>query len=251
MSPNKFVYVANWKAYFTPNQAYQWAKSHKEALGTLSKNSPIIICPSFDALSIVAQEIKGTPTYLAAQDCSAHHAGPYTGQVLSTSLKEIGCTYCIIGHSEVRQEYHETPAQIAAKACLLLDNGITPIICIGETAHDYDLNRGAQAIEQQLTPILTAIKKENHALKTIAIGYEPLWAIGTSIVPKSSYLAQQLEAIKRLCNQHLPDYQALLLYGGSIDETNALTFKNIPLLDGILIGHASTDFQKLQKIVLS
>jgi triosephosphate isomerase len=244
-------YICSWKAYLSFNQAREYIVQNKSALATLGKDFQIIICASFDVLSTLSNELKGTGISLGAQDCSAHKAGPYTGQVLATSLKEIGCTYCIIGHSEVRKEYQETTPTIAQKALRLLEQSIIPIICIGESAKEYDLNLGTQVVEQQLEPLLTTIKSHKSLFKTIAIGYEPIWAIGNGGTPSAEYLSTQLEVIKRLLNQHIPEYKTLILYGGSVNETNALKFKNIPLLDGVLIGGASTDFQKLQKIVLS
>lgn len=245
------MYVASWKAYLTFKQAQDFVKKNKEALATLGKDYQLIICPSFDALATLSPELKNLGIALGAQDCSAHNPGPFTGQVLAASLKEIGCSYCIIGHSEVRKECQETTATIGAKAIQLLNHGIIPIICVGESAKEYDINIGIQAIEQQLEPILISIKTQKPSLKGIAIGYEPVWAIGDGSTPSTEYLTKQLELIKRLCTQHLPEYQALLFYGGGVNDINILKFKNIPLLDGIMIGGASTDFQKLQKIVLS
>ena len=106
-------------------------------------------------------------------------------------------------------------------------------------------------IEQQLEPLLGGLKSYKGEFKTIAIGYEPLWAIGNGSTPSTEYISSQLEVIKRIVNQHIPDYKTALLYGGGVNEANALKFKSIPHLDGLMIGGASTDFQKLQKIVLS
>lgn len=249
MSNTSFLYVANWKAYLSFEQAKEWIANHKQPLATLAKDHQIVICPSFDALSAIAHELKNTNVAIGAQDCSAHKAGAFTGQVLAASLKEIGCTYCFIGHSEIRREYKETDKTIAAKTLLLLEQEITPIICIGESKEDYDQNLSIQVIEQQLTPILTILPAKKSA--TIAIGYEPLWAIGSTTLPSTEFLKKQLFTIKRLANQIIPSYKTILLYGGGANETNIRTFKDNPLLDGVLIGGASTDFQKLQKIVLS
>lgn len=244
-------YICNWKAYLSFNQARDYIIQNKQTLKTFGKDFQITICPSFDAISALNQELKGTGISLGAQDCSAHKAGAYTGQVLASSLKEIGCGYCIIGHSETRRECKETTQIIAQKALQLLEQEIIPIICIGESAKEFDLNLGTQVIEQQLESLLVLLKNAKSTFKKIIIAYEPIWAIGNGSTPSPEYLSKQLEIIKRLLNEHLPDYQTQLFYGGSINETNVLKFKSIPLLDGILIGGASTDFQKLQKIVLS
>ncbi len=250
MNTEPFVYIANWKAYFTFNQAKNWISTHKQQLQTLGQNHSIIICPSFDALTMAAHELKETPLTIAAQDCSAHHPGAYTGQVLAASLAQIGCAYTIIGHSETKNECPENNDAIATKALLLLMNSITPIICIGETEQDYEQQRGIAVLEDQLISPLTAIAK-NQLGNRIIIGYEPLWAIGNNQIPPQEYLITCLETIKRLCASYAPHYSSLVLYGGSVDETNIRFFKDLSILDGVLIGHASTDFQKFEKIVLS
>lgn len=243
-------YICSWKAYFSFNQARSFIKDNKATLETLSKDYTIAICPSFDALAIVGKELKGTGIALGAQNCSAHNPGAYTGQVLALSLKEIGCSYCIIGHSEIRKECQETGLIIAQKAQMLLAQEIIPIICIGESAKEFDLNLGIQVIEQQLEQILMLLKNTKHSFKRIAIGYEPIWAIGDGSTPSLDYLSRQIEAIKRLLKAHVPEFEAEVFYGGSIDELNAAKYKGTPLLDGVMIGHASTDFQKFQKIVI-
>ena len=250
MNKNNLIYIANWKMYFTHNQALAWIKNHRQALNTLGHTASIVICPSFDALASVGHALKDTGIALGAQDCSAHNPGAYTGQILATSLKEIGCTYCIIGHSEVLKEYKETHETIAKKAELLLELGIIPIICVGESAQEYEQELGVQIIEQQLAPILKTIKSQA-TRKSIGVAYEPLWVIGTDSIPPAAYLISQLETIKRLCSNYIPDTKALLLYGGNVNEWTIKPFKDTPLLDGVLIGSASTDFQKFQKIVLS
>ncbi len=244
-------YIGNWKAYLSFNKASHFIKDNKAALATLSKNHQIIICPAFDVLAAIAPELKEANILLGAQDCSAHKPGAFTGQVLASSLKEIGCSYCIIGHWETRKECQEATQIIAQKALRLLEQEIIPIICIGESAKEFDLNLGTQVIEQQLEPLLAILKSHKESFKKIAVGYEPTWAIGNGSMPSSDYIAKQLDAINQLIKQQLPDYELQLFYGGGINEINASKFKSIPLLDGFLIGHASTDFQKLQKIVLS
>ena len=245
-----FFFICNWKAYLSFKQANEFIAQNKAALATLSKAHKLIICPSFDALTSIGRELADTGIALGAQDCSAHKSGAFSGQVLASSLKEVGCTYCIIGHAEVRKECNNTTEIIGTKAHLLLEQGITPLICIGESAKEFDIGIGHQVIEQQLVPLLQMLKNKA-AHKTIGIAYEPTWAIGAGSMPQSSYLSSQLETVKRLCTNSIPDTKVFLFYGGGVDEQTIRSLKNIELLDGVVIGHASTDFQKLQKIVLS
>lgn len=244
----KYIYIANWKSYFTYRQANDWMTINKNALATLAKREHIAICPSFESLSTIRDNLNHTNIKLGAQNCSAHNAGAFTGQILIESLKELGCDYCIIGHPEVQRLCTESADILAQKIQKLLHFQITPILCIGETAQDYELSRGAQSIRHPLEPILTHISKQQD-LHTLAIAYEPLWAINSNSTPPSSYIQSQLEEIDRLCKRIIPQFTCLKLYGGGVDETNTRQFKNIDILDGFLIGRASTDFQKLQKIV--
>lgn len=196
----------------------------------LTKNT-IITCPSFEALASVKQVITQTRIVLGAQDCSAHRTGAYTGQVSAQSLAQLGCTYCIVGHSELRT--WQTNHDITQKINHLFEARITPIICISSQTKEQ-LEPIVQALANQITPI---------------IAYEPLTAIGTGIAAAS-------EVIEKTCNdliktlapyQHRTHYH--IVYGGSVNPENASSLKRISLLDGFLIGSASTDVAKMHAIM--
>ena len=212
---NKFIYVANWKVYLSFKQEHEFITKNKDALKTLGNNYSLIICPSLEALATIAHDLKDVNISLGAQDCSAHQPGPYTGQVLAESLKQIGCNYGIVGHPEVRAEHHETNDTIAKKAIMLLTHGIIPIICIGETAKDYEIERGIQAIEEQLEPLFNTIAQKERNGYHLAIAYEPLWAIGSAGMPKSEYVRQQVALIRQLAAEIIPQYTCTILYGGA------------------------------------
>lgn len=247
MNLKKFIYVANWKSYFTYNQANSWITSHKQALSTLAVHNTIIICPSLEALASVSSLIAQTNINLGAQNCSAHNAGPFSGQVLIESLKELDCSYCIIGHPEVQAVCPESFTQLSKKAAALLQHGITPIVFISETAQDYELARGADTIRIKLEQFCDSLPAQKKGKATICVAYEPLWAVNSASTPPITYIEQQLNSARQVCTRTAPDYTFLFLYGGGIDETNIRAFKNCDPIDGFLIGRASTDFQKLQK----
>jgi triosephosphate isomerase len=246
----KFLYVANWKAYLTFNQAREFIRHNKAALKTIGQHYSLIICPSFDVIATIAPDIKEAQIALGGQDCSAHQPGAYTGQVLAKSLHEAGCTSIIVGHSEVKAATGESLEVTTQKAIAALDYGMIPIICVGETAKDYEIDRGIQAIEEQLTYIFNTIAKKERNGYQLAIAYEPLWSIGSSM-PTHEYLKQQIMLIRQLAAQIIPHYACTILYGGGIDEVTIGAVNNFPDLDGIVIGKASTDFATLQKIILS
>lgn len=249
MNHKKYLYVANWKNYFTYDQANYWVSTHKDALGTLAANNTLVICPSFEALSAINSLIRQTTIKLGAQNCSAHNTGAFTGQVLIESLKELDCSHCIIGHPEVQKVCPESFQDLSKKAVALLSKGITPLVCIGETAQDYELDRGADTIRISLEKFCDSLPNETMEHTIIGIAYEPLWAINSDNTPPIAYIKDQLHLAKEVCSRMAPNYTFLFLYGGGIDETSVREFKNIDILDGFIIGRASTDFQKLQKIV--
>lgn len=250
MNNDHFLYIANWKNYFTLNQATNWLSSHEKALATLANDYSIIICPPFEALSSTAMILQETNVKLGAQNCSAHGQGAFTGQVLVESLAQIGCSYCIIGHPEVQRICPENAMALASKAIKLMELCITPILCVGESAQDYELSQGQMRLEEVLIPFFESIANKKFTQKKLCVAYEPIWAINSSSTPPTTYIEQQLAHIEKLCLEYLPALECLKLYGGGIDETNIRNFKNMDGIDGFLIGRASTDFQKFQKIVI-
>lgn len=251
MNKKQFLYIASWKMYLSFKQAHAWVNHNHAALKTLGKDFSIIICPSLDVLSTLKHDLQGTNIALGAQNCSEHKAGAYTGQVLPESLAEIGCSYCIVGHSEIRKACNETSEIIAQKTLRLLSAGITPIICIGETAQDYETNRTTSVLQDELNALLKTISTTPIAHKKIIIGYEPTWAIDGAETPSTDYIRKQVVFIKKILAQKIPTYQSMVLYGGSVTQLTIHKIKTIEELDGVMIGHASTDFQTFEKIVIS
>lgn len=248
MNKNKFIYVASWKMYLSFKQAHEWVNHNHAALKTLGTDFSIIICPSFDSLSTLKHDLQGTNIALGAQNCSEYKQGPYTGQIAAESLAEIGCSYCIVGHSETRTAFYETDTAIAHKIVRLFTHHITPILYIGETAQEYDNKLTTQALERQLEPTLKLIQNEK---KTIIIGYEPLWTKDNNRIPSIDYIKEQVNTIKRFVLSKASGITCKVVYGGNVNEQTIFTLKRINELDGVLVGKASTDFQSFEKIVLS
>jgi len=250
-----FFYIANWKMNSSFEQSLTFCMHNQPALLQLSAypDTTLVIAPSFPTLYAIAQLFENSALHVSAQNCSEYTHGAYTGQVDSTSLAQVGCTYCIIGHSETRAYCGETDAQIAKKVNCLLEQNITPIICIGETKADYEQGKTFALLEQQLLPIRKVLTSEAltaHTNNRCLIAYEPIWAIGTGITLLTDYLTKVFSWLQVYCAKHMPNTNITLLYGGSIDENNAGTLKAIDGINGFLIGGASLDFQKLQKIIV-
>lgn len=248
-----FLFIANWKMNMTTAHAAEFATDHYDAFVTFvqNKNKSIVLCPSFTSLYPLIHIFKTTPMHIGAQDCSAHHSGAFTGQVCAQDLNALGCTYCIVGHSERRTHNHENNQHIADKCSHLLDYDIVPIICIGESADEHKTNKTIDVLKSQLDPCLTIIKKKNghQTHPAICIAYEPLWAIGAGTAAQPATLTPVLEWLAAYIPQKDPALEYHLLYGGSVSAQNAAQIAQIPHINGFLVGNASLEFTEFEKIV--
>jgi triosephosphate isomerase (TIM) len=194
------------------------------------------VCVPFPYLAQVAERLRGSAIAWGAQNVSEHAQGAYTGEVSAAMLKEFGCRYAIVGHSERRQLYGETDAQVAAKFAAARSAGITPILCVGETLQEREASRTEQVVGRQLA----AVKFEGGVL-----AYEPVWAIGTG----RNATPEQVQAVHAFLRKRVgPDTP--ILYGGSVKPQNAPAIFAMPDVDGGLIGGASlvaNDFLEIVK----
>ncbi len=240
------LFVANWKMQKTLDQSIQFVQKHIDALKAL--NRQIILCPSFPALYPLSQLLENSSVFLGAQDCSPHELGAYTGQVSAQSLAEVGCTYCIVGHSERRNYNKESNSEIAQKATQLLHQNIIPIVCVGESQQEFEKKQSIDVLHNQLEPVFKVIESQSSA-STVCIAYEPIWSIGTGNVPDTQYLQNIFDTLKEWCSAKTSKTKYTLLYGGSVTGENIQQFYQVENIDGFLIGGSSLDFQKLKKIV--
>jgi|SRR5579872_2777909 len=245
-----FLYIANWKMNLRHNAATAWVQTNHTHLKSLaSGEKKIILCPSFDALAPIAHLVKNSPIALGAQNVSRHRDGAFTGEVSAQSLADLGCTYCIVGHSERRQHHHENDLNVAAKVERLLEVGITPIICIGETKEQHQAGETKHVLEKQLDFVVDVLNQMSGLKPKICIAYEPVWSIGTGQIPDANALIDTFTWLTTLIKDECPETQAQLIYGGSVNAENAAQLKEIDTIQGFLIGSASLDFQKFKNIV--
>ena len=164
---NKLL-IANWKMQLTHNEALSWLRDHLPELekALSARGNKLVICPSYTELSILAN-LSSTAISWGAQNCSLHERGAYTGDVSALSLKELGCTYVLVGHSERRRYHNETDVQVAQKAALLIKHGIEPLICIGETRAERDQGITFEVLEKQLVLIVELMKKIDCAVSSL------------------------------------------------------------------------------------
>ncbi len=199
----------------------------------------LLICPPFPYISTVATQIAGSKVSLGAQDVSEHPVGAYTGEVAPAMLRDIGCSYVIVGHSERRTLNGETSVQVANKFQAALDVGLTPILCIGETLEEREAGKTNAVIEEQLDAVLAA--SGIVAFRSAVIAYEPVWAIGTGRTASPEQAQDVHRHIRAVLEKHDGGVAAAvqILYGGSMKGDNAAGLIAMQDIDGGLIGGAS------------
>jgi triosephosphate isomerase len=200
-----------------------------DALVEGSPASACAVCVPFPYLAQVAERLRGTRIAWGAQNVSEHAQGAYTGEVSAAMLAEFGCRYAIVGHSERRQLYCETDAQVAAKFAAARAAGVTPILCVGETLAQREAGETEQVVERQVRAVL-----EKSSLEKAVIAYEPVWAIGTG----RNATPEQAQAVHAFLRRHVGG-ETPILYGGSVKPQNAKEIFAMPDVDGGLIGGAS------------
>jgi triosephosphate isomerase len=196
-------------------------------LDELVKANPVgcAVCAPFPYLFQAAERLRGSAIAWGAQNVSEHAQGAYTGEVSAAMLKEFGCRYVIVGHSERRQLYCETDAQVAAKFMAVRGAGMTPILCVGETLQERDAGKTEAVVERQLS----AVDFANGVL-----AYEPVWAIGTG----RNATPEQAQAVHAFLRKRVGE-DTPILYGGSVKPQNAAAIFAMRDVDGGLIGGAS------------
>ncbi len=190
------------------------------------------VCVPFPYLGEVAATLASTPLTWGAQNLSEHKQGAYTGEVAAPMLADFGCKFVLVGHSERRQLYGETDAVVAAKFAAALTQGLTPILCLGETLAQREAGSTEEVVFGQLEAVFSMSRKED--FKGAVVAYEPVWAIGTG----RTATPEQVQEVHSFLRTGLPQ-DTRLLYGGSVKKENAAALFALPDVDGGLIGGAS------------
>jgi triosephosphate isomerase len=213
-------------------------------------HADLVICPPATLLFSLARIVAGTPVALGGQDCHAEPDGAHTGDVSAGMLRDVGCSYVIVGHSERRADHGETDATVRAKAASAAAAGLTAIVCIGETEGERDAGETLAAVARQLAGSVP----DGASAATTVIAYEPVWAIGTGRTPTADEVAEVHAAIRAGLAERFGAAEAgkmRLLYGGSMKPGNAAGLLAIADVDGGLIGGASLSAEDFLAIAMA
>ena len=204
-----------------------------------SDSAKLLICPPFPYLAAVAKQISGSRVLLGAQNVSEHESGAFTGEVAPAMLRDIGCEYVIVGHSERRALYGETSFAVAAKFKAALDAGLKPILCVGETLEQREGGGTESVVEVQLGAVIDKVGIAG--FKSAVVAYEPVWAIGTGVTASPEQAQDVHRYIRGVMAGHDAEVaeSTQILYGGSMKGENAAGLLAMPDIDGGLIGGAS------------
>lgn len=236
----KYLIAGNWKMHGLIGQINVLLDHIKKGAGQYA-DVDILVMPTFVHLAYVNELLNESNITLGAQNLYLGPEGAFTGEVAGPMLKEIGCQYVLIGHSERRTLFHEDLSLVAAKCKTALDAGLKTIICVGETKAERENGETEKVVCRQLESIIDVIGME--ALHHAVIAYEPVWAIGTGLTATPKEAQEVHSFIRHLIAQNNVDIATTIriLYGGSMKAANAQALLSMPDIDGGLIGGASLD----------
>ena len=238
---SKKIIAGNWKQNGTLKSSVSLTKKILEALKKNKCRHEIIIIPPAIFLLPIKDLIYKSKIKLGAQNVSAFNNGAYTGEISGTMLKDSKVEYCLVGHSERRHIINEDENILSSKVSQLIDNDITIIYCFGETLSEYKNKKTKLIIKNQLKKLFLS-NKNNLKKKPskLVLAYEPVWAIGTGLVPSPEELASIFKFIRNTVDKIDNNYSSIkILYGGSVSEDNASSLIDTEYIDGLLIGGAS------------
>lgn len=238
----KKLVVANWKM----NGSLALIEAYGAiCLGIDTNSVEGIVCPPFPLLT-AASDMLGSQFSIGAQDCSTTKNGAKTGDISAELLSGVGVGYTIVGHSERRSFHGETSEDIFNKQERLLECGISPILCIGETEAERSNGTWKRSLEAQLSYNMSA------GVVPAIVAYEPVWAIGTGLIPSTDIIIETIHHIRKtLTHGDRGKSATRILYGGSADEKSAARIVGLAGVDGLLVGGASLDAQRFKQMLTS
>lgn len=246
----KPIIAGNWKMNKTASEAVRLAKQIKVLVADEVKGIEVVLCPPFTALYPVAEVIKGSGIQLGAQDVFWEDEGAYTGEISPVMLKDLGCHYVIVGHSERREYFRETDEDVRRKVEAALAKGIGVIACVGETLKERQEGKTEAVVSREVRAIVQGLQLADPT--QLVIAYEPIWAIGTGETATS----QEANRVAALIREEIAAAlgadvarEIRIQYGGSVKPENISAFMQEEEIDGALVGGASLDASTFAQIV--
>ncbi|MEX2175941.1 MAG: triose-phosphate isomerase [Pirellulaceae bacterium] len=234
----KFI-AGNWKMNTARADGVALAAAVASAVGT-STDVEVAVCPPSLYLEAVGQALAGSAVGLGGQNCYHEAKGAFTGEVSPAMLIDVGCKYVILGHSERRQIFKESSAEVNKKVHAALAAGLTPIVCVGETLDERKAGQTTAVVREQIELSLAGLATEQ--VQKLVIAYEPVWAIGTGVVATPEQAEEVHADLRKLLETRYTTAVAAAVriqYGGSVNADNAATLLGQPNIDGALVGGAA------------
>jgi triosephosphate isomerase (TIM) len=246
------VIAGNWKMFKTTGEAVALARAIRSGLESAPANSEVMVAPPFTALKAVSEVLKGSLISLAGQNMHFEKEGAFTGEISPVMLRDVGCTHVILGHSERRHIFGEKDEDVARKVRAALDEGLTPVVCVGETLSERESRQTLEVVKVQMEHAFGDLTPAEAAKSLVA--YEPVWAIGTGHAATPEQ-AQEVQAfIRKLVALSKGDPVAdavRILYGGSVKPENIFLLMAQGDIDGALVGAACLNPDSFLRIIHS
>ncbi len=243
------IIAGNWKLYKTISEAVEFVSELREKVKKIN-DVDIVVCPPFTAVSKVADVLKGSNVKIGAQDAYWEEQGAFTGEISPSMIKEAGCLYVILGHSERRAMFGDTNETVNKKLKAVLNTGLTPIVCVGEKLEEREKGTTKDIVKDQIQGSLQGLKKEE--MMKVVIAYEPVWAIGTG----KTATPEQAQEVHSYIRELLSDLfggevaeSVRIQYGGSIKPDNIKKLMSQKDIDGGLVGGASLKVDSFEKLI--
>jgi triosephosphate isomerase len=253
MNPSRSPLIAgNWKMHRTVSESVALARAVADT-ARIGRRTEVVVAPVSTALAAVAKALEGAPVAVAAQNVHWEEQGAFTGEISPAMVKDVGCAWCLVGHSERRQLFGETDATVHKKLLALRRHGVKPIACLGETLGERESGVTYEVLRRQLDGMLGALDAEEATalLTGLVIAYEPVWAIGTGRTARASDAQSAHAYLRDRVRDRFGDVAdtVRILYGGSVKADNAAELLAQPDIDGVLVGGASLDPAGFARII--
>lgn len=246
----RFLIAGNWKMNCGPDETSELLEGLKNQCPEIPESVDVLVCPPEISLTTASAELNGYSVFLGAQNVHSEDNGAFTGEVSTQMLKEVGCAFVIVGHSERRQYFGETDKTVNAKVNKALTDGLKPVVCVGESLDQRKKGVHQQMVKKQVQAALNGVGSDRNS--DVVIAYEPIWAIGTGETATPDQAQQMHEMLRDVVTELYDEETAgviRILYGGSMKPHNAEELLSQPDVDGGLIGGASLNAESFAEII--